>query len=221
MSVIATFTVPAAEFALGETLDADPEIRIQLSRLIPTGDSVIPYFWAADESVAAIEERLQVESDIESFEVIDRTDGEALIRVRWGRNIDGIIEAMREADASILEAEGGAGRWRFQVRFDEHEALSEFFRDCRTHGLEITLETVHNPGSYRPPTLELDLTDAQRETLTLALERSYFDVPRRTNLVELSEQLEISDSAVSQRLRRGVATVMMADESLRPEDDTR
>ncbi len=67
---------------------------------------------------------------------------------------------------------------------------------------------MHNPGVHRSLTIDTKLTDAHRETLEVALTEGYFNVPRRINLVELAESMDISDSAVSQRLRRGVATVL-------------
>ena len=44
------------------------------------------------------------------------------------------------------------------------------------------------------------LTDRQYETLKLAWDHGYYEVPRRTDLQELSDRLGVSRSAVSQRL---------------------
>lgn len=56
----------------------------------------------------------------------------------------------------------------------------------------------------------------QREALQVALEAGYFDVPRNATLVELVEELDVSDSAVSRRLRRALSTLLdgtMQDET--------
>ena len=45
------------------------------------------------------------------------------------------------------------------------------------------------------------LTDKQRRTLELALREGYYERPRESNLTDLAEQLDLSKSAVSQRLR--------------------
>ena len=58
MSVIATFTVPAADFTLGQTISSNPGIRVRLDRVIPAGDNFIPYFWASDDSVGHIRAEL-------------------------------------------------------------------------------------------------------------------------------------------------------------------
>lgn len=208
MSVIATVTVPGEEFMLDATIGSDPDLRVRLDRVIPIGDVVIPYLWASDDSVEAIEAELEAEAEIESFKVVDSMDCEALVRVVWAEREGGLLEAMADAGATILEAIGQQGRWWVQLRFDDHDELARFYRRCRTERIGIDLERVHNPG--RPPSLGLEdaLTDEQRETLQLALEEGYFDVPRGITLVQLADRLGLSDSAVSQRLRRGIAAVL-------------
>ena len=67
---------------------------------------------------------------------------------------------------------------------------------------------MYNPDD--PETDVSDLTPAQREILELALDRGYFAIPRETNLMELAEELGISDQAVNERLRRGTAKVVLS-----------
>ena len=220
MSVIATFTVPAADFTLGQTISSNPGIRVRLDRVIPAGDNFIPYFWASDDSVGHIRAELSGETDIESFTIVDETNGEALVRVEWAELTDGLLEALMATEASILEGVGEEDAWRLQLRFDDHDRLSEFFGRCAEKGISLDLEMVHNPDIYQSLEIQAQLTEAQREALDAALEAGYFQVPRGTNLVELADQLDISDSAASQRLRRGIRTVL-GDYAMDPDTDSR
>lgn len=52
------------------------------------------------------------------------------------------------------------------------------------------------------------LTAAERETLRVALEKGYFEVPRETTLVEIAEELDRSDVEASQQIRRGMGAVL-------------
>jgi predicted DNA binding protein len=52
---------------------------------------------------------------------------------------------------------------------------------------------------------EATLTPAQREVIITALKEGYFEIPRDTNLVEIAEELDISNQAVGERMRRAVA----------------
>lgn len=215
MSVIATVTIPAQDFALGAALAANPGIQVRLDQVVPVGDRFVPYLWAANESVQEIERELSREANILAFDIVDRVDDKVLARVDWSAGTNGFIEALARTDVSILEGSGASDVWRFQLRFDDHDQLTEFYRYCVEEGIDLELENVNNPGSPHDIGLGVDLTDAQREALELAFERGYFDVPRRTNIVELAEELGISDSAVSQRLRRGTAALLavLLDES--------
>lgn len=210
MTVIASIEVAAEDFTLGGALAANPGIEVRLERVIPIGSTFIPYFWAKDDSVEAIEQALAAEADIESFRVVDSVDSESLIRVEWEEDLDGLLDALAATDATILEAIGEAETWRFQLRFPDHESLTAFYRQCVDRGISLDVQSVHNPGIPESVEFGLDITDAQREALLMALERGYFDVPRQVNLTGLAEEMDVSDTAVSQRIRRGITGLLMA-----------
>lgn len=219
MSVIATVEFPAEEFMLGEALVANPGIQVSLERVVPLESTFIPYFWAEDDSVEEIERALRTDADIESFEVVERVDNEALVRVEWTEDLDGFLDAMDATGGTILQGVGSADRWRVQLRFDDHESLTDFYRQCRDRGLTIDLQSVHNPGIPAQQGLGLGITETQRETLLAALERGYFDVPRQVNLTELAAEMGISDTAASQRIRRGITALLNSTLS-EPDDES-
>lgn len=77
------------------------------------------------------------------------------------------------------------------------------------------LDRIYNPTT--PGTGPwFGLTRRQRTTLELAVERGYYDIPRRCTTIELADELGISDQAVTERLRRGivafVANALLLDE---------
>jgi predicted DNA binding protein len=210
MSVLAVIGVPAQDFTFGGTLTINPGLHVRLERVVPLGSTFIPYVWAKDDSVDAIEAALRAEDDIESFRIVDTVDGEALIRVEWVRDLDGLLDVMAETGATILEGEGGSDTWTFQLRFDDREDLTAFYQQCAEREISIDLKRVHNPGVRADAGAGLDLTKAQRKTLQHALERGYFEVPRGITITELAADLGVSDTAVSQRIRRGLTTLLLA-----------
>lgn len=208
MSVITTVSIPAEDFTLGVPISANPGIKVRLQRVIPVCDTFIPYLWVSDEDIRTIRSALHNERDIEGFTILDTLDDEALVRVDWNEQLDGFLVALTESRATMLEGIGEAGSWRFQLRFDDHDQLTEFYRHCTDHGIQVDIENVQNPRVPNKSGSKFDLTDTQREALHYAFEQGYFAVPRETKLVELAEQLGISDSAVSQRLRRGIDKIL-------------
>lgn len=217
MSVIATVIVPAADFVLGTTVGDSSEAVIRLDRVVPLDGAFSPYLWASDESMEAIEDNLQDEADIESFKIVDSRDGESLIRVKWAEDVDGLLQVLNSNGGTILEGSCRGNEWRLQIRFDDHDCLSEFFQHCADHGVHLRLEAVYEPAKNGPHQVEPSLSETQRETLELAFAEGYYDVPRKITLGGLAERLDVSDSAVSQRLRRGVQAVLM-DWGLEPDD---
>lgn len=207
MSVIANFSVPAEQFPLGDILEVRSGVQVRLESLIPTGQSVIPYFWVESPDVEAVERALRGSDLVEAVELVDRVGNETLFRVAWSESVDGLIEAIRNTDSVILGGKGHGDHWSFQLRFPGNDALSSFYRAVIEKGIDLELEGVHNLLEASAPT-ELQLTDEQYEALVLAFEWGYFEVPRETTLVELAAELDISDSAVSQRIRRGLTKLL-------------
>ena len=57
-----------------------------------------------------------------------------------------------------------------------------------------------------------DLSDHHRETLQIAVEKGYFEVPREGTLTDIAEELDVPSSEVSERLRHGIRTVLRNSE---------
>lgn len=207
MSVIVDFSVPADQFALGRLLEVRPGVQVRLESVIPTSDVMIPYFWVQSPDVEAVETTLQESPIVEDVMVVDQVEDETLFRVRWSEDINGIIESIRQSDAVILNGTGHGDDWSFELRFPEYESVSTFYRDVVNRGITIDLEGIHNPIESSDG---IRLTPEQREALLTALDEGYFAVPREITMVELAEKLGISDSAVSQRIRRGLAKLLSA-----------
>lgn len=210
MSVIARIGVPAEEFPLGQTLRASSHIRVQLERVIPLGEAAMPYLWVSDDSVDAIEEAIDADPNVDAVDIVDEVDAEALVRVEWQADSHGLLDTLAESDVVLLDGVGSGRSWEFQLRFADHEDMAAFYRQCADRDISVTLERVHNPADPEDLGLDFSLTDVQRETLLAAKETGYFEVPRESSLVDLAEQLGVSDTAASQRLRRGIATLVTA-----------
>lgn len=52
------------------------------------------------------------------------------------------------------------------------------------------------------------LSVEERETLRVALEKGYFEVPRAASLVEVADELDRSDVQVSRQLHRAMGDVL-------------
>lgn len=207
MSVIAHFTTPAEDFIFEGVLDTQSGAWIRLETMVPTGSTLIPYCWISGVDIPSVEAALEASPFIEDSRVLDELDDEALFRIEWTTEFDGLIDAIRESNAVMLEGVGSSGEWSFRFRFPDYESLSLFYQTCADNGVRLSLDKIHNP--VEPNEMAgYGLTTHQRQALLVAFELGYFDIPRRTTLVELGNDLDVSDAAVSQRIRRGLDTLI-------------
>jgi len=205
MAVIVDFEVPADHFALGRLFGAFPDIEVELERMIPVDSGVVPLLWVSRVEVAAVERELRDDPLVEDVTVLTRTEERSLIEVEWNPAVDGIVQPMMRNGVDLLRGSGDAEAWTFHARFLSRDQLASFRDDCLDHGVGIDLLRIYDP---RSPTENRGLSEAQVDALLLSHEAGYWSIPRETDLVTLGERLGISDTAVSQRLRRGVDTLI-------------
>ncbi|EMA31376.1 helix-turn-helix domain-containing protein [Halobiforma nitratireducens] len=209
MSVIATVEIPASEFPLGTVLESDWNATVSVETTVPTSDGVVPYLWIPRETTEEILAGLDESTNVDDASRIDAVDDSVLVKVEWNDGLNGVLAAVRESDAIVTSAVGTAARWTLRLRFPSYEDLSQFYTDCVDGDISLELVQLHEAVDPQRE-FRFGLTRAQRELVIAAYEAGYFEVPRKTTLVELADQLEISDSAVSQRLRRGLAALISA-----------
>ncbi|MCU4924631.1 helix-turn-helix domain-containing protein [Halobacteria archaeon AArc-dxtr1] len=206
MSVIATVWVPDETFSLGSSL-TETGASLAVEPTVSTGGSAVPYLWAQTADPDRLVADLEADATVASATVVDRGDGYVLVKFAWAEPVNGFLGAIRRSDALVMNAVRGGDGWQFQLRFPSYDAISAFYAECREHELSIDVrqlsETVA-PGEGE----RFGLTEPQRELVVAAYEAGYFDVPRQTTLVELGEQSGISDVAASQRLRRGLQSLV-------------
>ncbi|MCO8245048.1 MULTISPECIES: helix-turn-helix domain-containing protein [unclassified Haladaptatus] len=207
MSVTADLSISGEEFVLGTALLTDADVHIELERVVPSSRQVLPFFWAIGSDFETFENDVRSNPNVQSLIALDRIEGRVLYRVEWSEEVESFIYGIAEVGATILEATGDRV-WRFRLRFHDHGALSAFHDYCEVRNIGYTLDRVVTDLAEERE--EFGLTPEQRETLMLALERDYFDVPRGVTLGELADELGVTQQSVSERVRRGTGSVLEA-----------
>ncbi len=204
--MIADLTVPAAEFELGRILELEGAERLELEKMVPLGEKPVPFFLVHEHIRDTFEELVRNHPSVDRVQEIDRHDEERLYSLQWDTSSDHFFNAMKTAGAQLIGAKGSATTWQFELRFPSHEALSQFHELCEDARIEFDLERVYNPTK---PSLGpwYGLTEHQRETLTRAVQGGYYSIPRRLSTRDLAEEFDISDQAVTERLRRAIITL--------------
>lgn len=200
MATVAEFTLASDEFPLGTVFANLPGVTVQLERVVPDANGVIPYFWVRGTETDAIVEQFSAHPGVEDIREVDHIEGEHLMRCSWVPEYDSVLDALIAPEVVLLSAVGTASEWTIEIRGETREAIAAFHEYCHDHAVPIRLTELH---ALRPLDARLDLTDTQRESLILAYERGYFESPRETTLQAIAEDLGISQQALGSRLRRG------------------
>ena len=210
MSVIASLSIDADEFVLGEVLAATTT-RIELTQFVPVDNQLVPYFWKEHEGdTEAFEQSVRDHSAVATLDNLDGRVNSHLYKIEWTDEVDGFLTALRDQDVLIEEGTTTDGEsWLFRLRALDQDELSAFQDACYTRDVPLDIRRVlHNPDIPDSIRSLIGVTSKQQEALVLALERGYFDVPRDVSADDLGEELNISGQAFSRRLRRGHRSIL-------------
>ncbi|QFU82938.1 helix-turn-helix domain-containing protein [Natronorubrum aibiense] len=158
-------------------------------------------------------------------QVLDRSSDTLVVYTYWDRteictSVPHVaLEYLGEGLLFETYREGRRYRWRIVLGSDApiHEffdALGEEVGECA--GMEMLRLTELDPERNG---IESDhdqpLPSEQRDALQAAVEYGYYETPRRIDLSELAERLDVPRSTLSYRLRRAeasLATAFVADD---------
>lgn len=209
MTTIVEFLVPADEFALSETLPTVPEMEIEVERVAAhESDRVLPFFWAAGDDYDRFEAALDADPTVENVRCLSELEEGNFYQMDWIDRIDFLVDSITGKGATLLSAHGQNDVWKLRMLFPDHDAVSEVYDDFRERGFSIEITQIHELDGAKQYG-QYGLTDAQYETLRLAVRRGYFRVPRKVTLGELAEELDISHQALSERIRRAQASLVV------------
>ena len=200
MATVAEFTLNSHEFPLGTVFTKLPDVTVQLERIVPDANGVIPYFWVRGTETDAIIDQFSSHPGVRDIELVDSVNDEYLLRCRWVSEHESVLDALVDPEVILLSAVGTKEQWTFEIRGESRKAIANFRIYCHQHDLPITLTELR---ALEPLEAQHGLTEKQREALILAFEHGYFDSPRASTLQEIADELGITQQSLSSRLQRG------------------
>lgn len=207
MVICTRLTVPIEEFALAEPLRRRPDVRLEFERVVPLR-AAASCIWVACTDAEWAERAVREDEAVAGVEVVEGVDDGVLLSVEWRPESAPLMDAFADAEATCLKGIGTGDGWQLTLRYPNREVFAESYRSCLNAGIDVNIESIHSTGRSVDHGVAAVLTEPQREALCEALGAGYFAVPRAITLEELAARLEISDTAASQRVRRGVASIL-------------
>lgn len=199
-------SVPSDDFAIGQVLASHGDVRLDLARFVPDGESFAPYVWVETRDQAAFADHVESDDRVADLAALDPVGERTLYKLEWDEFDDELIAAITRHDLVIESATGTADRWRFRLRGPNHRNLTAFQQELLDLDVRVDVHRIWRPepsdeGPY-------GLTEKQRETLALAYREGYFSTPRTASLEDLGEMLGVSHQSVSRRIRVGVENLL-------------
>ena len=211
MAVIAHLRIPANSFELGRILEMSSGTSIQLESMVPLGEKAVPFFSVHEADKAEFEGRVRDHPSVDAIREVSSHDSQTLYALDWNVSRDLFLQGLLEVGVQLLDGKGSPTTWEFELRFPSHEALSDFREYCENAHITLDVGRIYNPT--RPESGPwYGLTMPQRDTLVRAVEGGYYSIPREMSTKDLAEEFDVSDQAVTERLRRAI--VMLVENSL-------
>lgn len=149
MATEATITVPSGTFPLGTVFETLPGVEVEIERIVPDVDVVIPYFWVRGVATDDIKAAFSEHPGVKRIHLIDSVEDEYLLRVEWNQDYVGLLTLLAETGVVLISAVGTDKQWTFDIRGDSSDDVAEFLRLCRKKkSLHYPDETphAHAPG---------------------------------------------------------------------------
>lgn len=208
MALIAAHRVQSPTLAMADTLAAtDVTVSLERTRPVDSGQSRM-HFWARGTDLDGFERTLRSDESVSGVMCLDEESGgggrgERLYSALTDRTAT-LAAASEEFDATWLTLRYDDDWWYTESRFPDSDALDRYRtwltdRDAAVHVDRVYVEN----GADKP-----SLTRRQRETVVLAYEKGFFEVPREATLSDLAEEFDVSEQAISQRLRRAYSRLV-------------
>jgi len=209
--VIAELRLADAQLVLRPSLRAAPEMTLKrewATAADRTSDPML-FVWASGGDFEAFEAALPADPTIGEHECIDDRGDRRLYQVTVNREITtNPAPIERETGASRLSIETTVDGAVLELRLPNREALTEYISRLRENGFTVELLRAHD--AHDAGGSEYGLSEKQAAAVREALRAGYFEVPRETDLAQLADRFDISEQALSERLRRGVSSVLAA-----------
>ncbi len=202
--IVAEVRLDHPDLFLRPTIRRAPDVTIEPEyRTVVESDRTLLYVTAYGNAFDDFEAAVDVDPTVTDPVLLDRYPDRRVYRVELTDRAITYTSKTAEVGGRVLECTSCRDGWIVQLRLPDREALVAFNEYCRDR--DVTFQVNHLQQADDGEDGVVGLTAKQQELLTVAYEEGYFEVPRGISQSELAERLDVSKSAISQRLRRALA----------------
>lgn len=210
MSITAKIHIQHERLSLVPTLRTldGVNIRVITQGTTNPGVQVFPYL-IEHEDRTLLEAALDDDPTVESYELVDWTENTGIYYIENTPETKLISSVVTDVNGFLANTETKGEGWLVSLLLPDRGALNTIWEFSNEHGISLDIIEIYG-NNDTGGTSSYGLTDEQKAALTLAHERGYFGEPREVSLNEVAEELGLSSTAMSGRLRRGMRNLIGA-----------
>ena len=213
MSLIAEITLEDPILFV-PTFDAVPSAECHIENFHylsdPAGNTHYVFFWwVTGTTFPEYEDALAADPTVSGFHQVTSLTDKALYCVvtkSFPPEQPLVFPFFRDHDTTVIQAIRSAKGLELQARFPNRSELKSFLSVATDIADEVHVTRLYTEKA--DSSVDDVLTDKQREALTIAYEKGYFESPAHVSLEELAEDLDITAQSLSARLRRAINHVV-------------
>ena len=171
------------------------------------GVDAFPYLIEHDDQ-AELEAALTDDTTVASYDIVDCSEGTGIYYISHTPETELISPAVMAVNGYLIDTETNDSGWIVRLLLPDREALDSVWTYANEHEMDVDIIEIY--GSDASSEQTYGLTDAQLAALRVAYDRGYFNEPRDASLTEIADELGLSSTATSGRLRRGMRNLLSA-----------
>jgi predicted DNA binding protein len=210
MSLTATLYIEHDLVALVPTLRALQDVRIEVISQGTTnpGNTFFPFLIDFDDR-EVLEDELDDDPTVARYDLVDWTDGTGIYYIEHTPETKLISTVVADVNGVLLHTETREEGWLVRLLLPERAALNTIWEWAHDEDIDLDVMEIYGNRDAGGDS-SFGLTDEQQTALTVALREGYFDEPRSASLQEIADEMDLSSTAVSGRLRRGMRNLVAA-----------
>ncbi|RQG95372.1 helix-turn-helix domain-containing protein [Natrarchaeobius chitinivorans] len=207
MGFIAQIRVVHDELPLTPTIAVRPDVTIRYEYAVRT-DRTKVFVSVFGDDHATLESSLEADPTVSSPQRVGTFENRSIYRITLETDREIVPDRCAERGLFVFTMTSGEIGWIVRVHFPDRETLTAYREYCIDRNVSFRVNQLYDSTASDDATYFL--TERQHEILAMAYYGGYYDIPRSITQDDLADRLEISDSAVSQRLRRAVSELIRA-----------
>lgn len=219
MGFIAEIYLVHDELPLVPTMGDCPSVRFRYEYGTLAEERRLHFVSAFTDEYETVEEAMRADPTVADPTRVAVFENRVIYAISIATDLEIIPDRCAAYGVFVFTITSAKDGWVARIHLPDRDALSAFQSYCCDQGISFRMTQLYDSSASDDRTYFL--TEQQRDILTMAYYTGYFDIPRGATQDDLANRLGISDSAVSQRIRRAVSELIAATiEDNRSPDDS-